>query len=260
MKISLTKKLVIMSSTAIVLVSIGAPNVRLQKELPPVYSVAAADSHPTMCIGFNPEKNKFGEEYLSCPKGYAYYSVGDPAGKALPGETIITAGGCCPLPADDILTEEKVDAEVSCPENYIATGMKGWERKPEEVKFIQCTKINDKRYKLGEMTPAKYWGNGFAGWQGSDRIDREIIPAGIRYSVGRENQNHWGDDGCVGYPWGSLFAKKTSKYCGGMFFRQLQFAGVAGDPPAGTPVKMFPDCDDVNEVGDPNGAKCVKKG
>ena len=240
--------------------TVGSPNLKLKTELPPVPTVAIPGSNPGVCVGFNPERNSFGQEYLACPKGYSYQSVDDPAGKSGPAEHIGAASTCCPLPYADVLTEEHVFAEVSCPEEYIATGAKGWESGPDGTKFMRCTKINTARYQLGPMTPGKYWGNGFAGWQGSDRVDWSEIPAGLRYSVGREAANKWDADGCVGYPWGSLLAKKTSKYCGGMYFRQLQFKGQGGDPKEGTAVKMFADCDEVTNVDDPSKVNCIKHG
>ena len=97
-----------------------------------------------------------------------------------------------------------------------------------------------------------------AGWQGSKRIRWENIPAGIRYAHGRRPDKKWDVDGCVGYPWGSLLTGKTTKYCGGFSFSQLQFRGQTGDPVEGTPVRMFPDCEDVVNLDDPANARCSK--
>ena len=36
-----------------------------------------------------------------------------------------------------------------------------------------------------------------------------------------------------------------------MYFRELRYKGIAGDPPAGTPVKMYPDCTRIANVFDP---------
>ncbi len=124
---------------------------------------------------------------------------------------------------------------------------------------MRCTKINTARYQLGEARPGAYWGSGAAGWKGATRITWDNIPAAIRYANGREEQHRWDVDGCIGYPWGSLLAEKHSKYCSGMMFKQLQFKGLDGDPAAGTVVKMFPDCDDVANIDDPQKATCVKK-
>lgn len=238
-------------------IGIPAPKAVLE----PVYSVEVAGSAPSACIGYDTVKGKWGEEFRYCPAGYAFYGVDDPGGPEGPANFIGTTGSCCPLPAADILTEEHVESEVSCPENYIATGTRNWECSDKKScsRYMRCTKINTARYQLGEMTPGIYWGDGAAGWQGSQRTNWEAIPAGIRYSMGRKHNKEWDSDGCVGYPWGSLLAKKTSKYCSGMYFRQLQFAGIDGDPERGTPVKMFPDCDELENVNDPAAVTCINR-
>lgn len=237
--------------------SIGVPAMNAKVVLPPVNTVAVAGSNPGVCVAFNQEKGSFGEEYLSCPTGYAYMTADDPGGPVGPARVVGVHGSCCPLPADDVLTEQHVFTEDSCPEDHVATGTKGLEKGRDAAKYLRCTKINTARYQLGEMTPGLYWGNGFAGWQGSRRIEWEDIPAGLRYAAGRQNAERWDIDGCVGYPWGSLLSKKETKHCGGIYFRQLQFNGAQGDPVAGTPVKMFADCDEVKNVNDPARAECV---
>lgn len=240
--------------------TIGIPHPSLfpkKQALLPV-AVPVPGSNPSVCIGFNHETNQWGEEYQVCPTGFAAYGVADAGGKERPGEKIPAVQVCCPLPAKDILTSENVYVRESCPEDYVATGSKlDFSHGDDSIQLMRCTKINSARYQLGAPHGAKYWGNGFAGWQGSDRIEREEIPPGIRYAMGRQTQEQWGAEGCVGFPWGSLLTKKTQKYCGGFFFRELQFKGAAGDPSTGTPVKMFPDCSDVAQVKDAGHASCV---
>lgn len=251
--------LIAIPSALFLAASIGVPTMNAKVSLPPVEAVAVAGMNPGVCVGYNPEKNAFGEEWRSCPAGYAFMTADDAAGPAGPARIIGAHGACCPLPANDMLSEQHVFSEDACPEDHVATGAKGLEKGHSGAKYLRCTRINTDRYQLGEMTPGIYWGNGFAGWQGSRRIEWEDIPAGLRYAAGRQNADRWDIDGCVGYPWGSLLAKKESKYCAGMLFRQVQFKGAPGDPPAGTPVKMFADCDEITNVNDPVNARCVKR-
>ncbi len=53
-------------------------------------------------------------------------------------------------------------------------------------------------------------------------------------------QNLFGSDGCSGFPYGALFVSQTGKHCDDMRTRQVLYNGQGpGDPPAGSPVKMF---------------------
>lgn len=222
-------------------------------------TVAIAGSNPQLCIGYNTSTGIWGEEYQLCAPGYAAYGVADAGGKERAGEKIPAVQNCCPLPARDILTQEEVYVRESCPENYVATGSKlDFSKGDEGIQLMRCTKINSARYKLGAAKPSLYFGNGFAGWQGSQRIEREEIPAALRWGMSRLSREKWNKEGCIGFPFGSLLTSKQAKVCAGFFFRELEFAGLPGDPPAGTPVKMFPDCRDVTRVDDPQKASCVR--
>jgi hypothetical protein len=238
--------------------TIGVPHPSLFQEHPvPVPAAMIPGSRPLPCLGYNSETKTWGEEYQSCPSGYAAYGVADAGGKERPGEKIPAVQVCCPLPSPDILQKEEVYVRESCPEDHVATGSRlDFFRGDDGVQLMRCTKINTGRYQLGAPRPALYWGNGFAGWQGSERIEREEIPPAIRPAMGRQGRERWNREGCVGYPWGSMLTRKTAKYCGGFFFRELQFRGVPGDPPAGTPVMMFPECRDVAGIDDPAGGIC----
>lgn len=257
MKSKVVQNTLIVALGLLVMLFAGIPSHLIREELPPVVTAQIPGSSPAVCIGYNPDKDKWGYEANSCPANHAYYAVDDPAGIKGPGSKIAARGLCCQLPSKDILTKQHVFVDVSCPENHVATGAKNPNGKPESTKYLRCTKINTKRYQLSEMTPSFYWGDGAAGWQGSTVINRNTIPAGIRNAIGRTAVDHWDVDGCVGYPWGSLLAKKTSKFCGGLYFRQLQFKGRAGDPRKGTPVKMFADCDSVSDAENPLAPECI---
>lgn len=241
-----------------VLSSIGIPAPLARKGLPArPPAVAVAGSMPQACISYNPSRNEWGEEFHTCAPGYASYGVADSGGKERDGSMIPAVQYCCPVPSPDILTKEEIYVEKICPENYVATGSKLDFSKGEfTIQYMRCTKINSARYKLGDTHGALYFGNGFAGWQASERIDREDIPAGLRFGIGRNSKDRWAEEGCVGYPYGSMLTEKHSKYCGGFLFRELQFTGLPGDPPAGTPVKMFADCNQVDRLDDPNNPLC----
>ena len=89
------------------------------------------------------------------------------------------------------------------------------------------------------------------------RLSRGDIPIALRYGIGRMGFNEWDRDGCVGFPYGSLLVAKSAKGCGKIQFTELEFTGLPGDSPAGTPVKMFPDCSGVDNPFSPF-ASCVK--
>lgn len=224
--------------------SMGAPSTRdFSAQIRPV---AIPGSNPQVCIGYNSVKDQWGEEWQSCPAGYAFFGTD-------------TVGPCCPLPSQDILSTEKVEVENSCPDNYVTTGAGAQTCTGNKcTRTMLCTKINTERYQLSDMKPALYWGDGFNGWQGAQHVAWQEIPAGIRYAMGRSDKNHWGPDGCVGYPWGSMLTKKDSGFCSEMYFKQLQFSGIQGDPVKGTPVQMFAECDDVANVYEAKTHHCVK--
>jgi len=245
------------------LATIGTPLVLSRGKMhvtPAPGGVASSDAQLALCLGFKEEQVSLGKAAGDCPSGYAFYGADDPAGKSGPAEHISVSGSCCPLPAADILTDEHSYAKSVCPADSIATGTKTVGRYPETITEMRCTKINTKRYQLGEAQESLYWGDGAAGWQGSKWIRWKEIPAAIRYGQGREGSESWDVDGCIGYPWGSLLAEKDTKYCAGFKFRQLRFAGLPGDPARGTPVQMFPDCLDVDDIASADKAACRRAG
>lgn len=170
------------------------------------------------------------------------------------GKRVVLRATCCPLPASDILTNEHIVAEQSCPENFVATG--AMRECPENVAFedesstcsypLRCTKLNMTRYQLGRREPGVFWGTGATFWKESKTILKSDIPLAIRLAMGRINKFSWVQSGCLGSPSGSLFVEKQSKRCHGMIYQQLLFRGLPGDPAAGTPVPMYPQCDTLN--------------
>ena len=247
------------AASVILLLTARIPHIpKLRIELPmAIEGVVPANGQTVACIGYDYQKDRWGVEHQYCPADHAFYGVDDPAGVKGPANRIRAVHACCPLPSKDILTEEHVFVSEECPENFVSTGSKQSGTGPDTEHLMRCTKINTDRYALSEERPSVYWGTGSAGWQeGSDRILWENIPASLRYSAGRQSKEKWDIDGCVGYPWGSLLSKKSSKYCSGLYFKQLQFTGKAGDPAAGTAVKMLPDCQEIEQVDNPHDFRC----
>ena len=189
-----------------------------------------------------------------CPDGMAAYGIDEGDG---------AVASCGVLPADDILSSNPAELNVmrksgSCNANEIITG--ALYLASDGTSYVLCSKINTARYKLGNRFTPSYWGSGSGGSNGAMyKIDKSIIPAEMRYTLGRvylpdvpgyTATNFWDGDGCVGYlpgnapgyQWGFIFVKynRTPHDCGFMSVVQLQYAGAPGDPAAGTGVNMFP--------------------
>lgn len=222
-------------------------------------SAAANDQrmqHPRICVGYNPDWwyapwGRIGPEYL-CPKGFALFSVDDPPGR---GESR-QLGPCCPLPASDIVTDEIVYVDADCPEEYILRGLVSAESGERRYQAA-CGRINTLRYKLGPPQPGVYWGRTSRALDDVIHIPtRERMPLAIRYSVGRTSVEHWDTDGCIGPSWDSLLSGRGFGSCADYSYRRLQYAGLPGDPPAGTPVQVFPDCLLIDDPFSPD-AQCV---
>ena len=105
---------------------------------------------------------------------------------------------------------------------------------------VYCVVIDNNRYDLGPELHGVGWGLG-NDWQKA-RFRTDEIPSAIRFSVGRTSPTSWDIDGCIADPIGALATGVANPTCETATFRQLQYAGLPGDPPAGTPVQMFPDC------------------
>lgn len=230
-------------------------------------------AEPSVCVGYDHAAKKWGyiwAELLGskeqgvwrhCAEHSAIFGVTDPGGTYGPGKYIRIAANCCPLPAPDILTDSHVTAEDSCPNDYVVTGNENRGRCTEGPCLfkMRCTKINTKRYQLGKKKAGAFWGFGSntTFFKESTIIKRADIPTAIRYSMSRQNLTYFLSSGCVGIPFGSLLVEKKNKFCRGFFFRELQYRGHPGDPARGTPVRMFPDCDDISDIFDPD-PDCIR--
>lgn len=200
---------------------------------------------PQICVGVNSDEPTFGYTKEQCPKHHAIYANSDVPGahKTGPGRYVQLTGLCCPLPSDDILTDEHLYFEQeTCPDQYVATGAGG---DCEDKCTMRCTKINTKRYKLGPEKVAYYVKFADAGrlfGQGrTKRVFWENLPQALRYGINRTKHDLWASDGCLGVSLGSLLTRKNQKRCDGFFYRELQYLD-------GVPVKMFPDCEAISDL------------
>ena len=235
---------------------IGAPLKRDSR-----FGLTDAVAQPSVCIGYHEiGANKWaGERDFECEPGFAVYSADDSDYSRKPVR--LTGVACCPMPADDILTNRHSLVERSCPDGSVITGYVLDFTVSRDLIF-RCTEINKDKYALAPGRPGMYWGHGISSPLSEKQMPLSAIPAAIRYSVGRRSENEWDVDGCVGEPPGSLLTSIGTGSCRTMVFRRLlarpgsvdDAAGKA--PPDPEPVKMFPDCAEVENPFDPR-TECI---
>ncbi len=230
------------------------------------------------CVGFDSATNSFGWRdwatsknnpqagqrriMRTCPPHTVFYGTTMGSGQYGPSDAPIDAN-CCPLPEQDILTDEHVEAISHCPDNFVVTGVTirlkcGSGKECERP--IRCTRINTDRYQLGSEQPGVFWGASVKAsfpWKEDKKIRVDELPLAIRYGVQRSQRRVFALAGCVGEPPGSLLVAKNSVRCKGFRYRELQYRGVPGDAPKGTAVKMFPECDKIDTVF-ASDAKCYR--
>ncbi len=204
----------------------------------------AVPNQPSVCIGYNPfvgqwAGTKWGAQTGFCPNGFAYYGATEGLIPGAEHNTVIAS--CCPLPRRDILLEEHVFAAVECPDGYVITGSEPLNK--SEASKVRCTKINAAKYQLGPLKPGRYWGNGLSSRGQLEQLQLADLPVAIRSGISRTDYSSWSIDGCVGTPPGALLVKKGAKHCQESGYRELLENGV--------PVKMFPDCREIENVFDP---------
>ncbi len=206
----------------------------------------ALSSHegPFVCVGYLPlaRKHKWGE-VSECPPNYAVISTLRDSRQQV--------DACCRLPHPDILTERRIFTPGPCPEDSIVTGF-------EYPSMFQCTTVNTDRYRLVGDAKGVHWGFGRARHEEEYSIQKTDIPISFRGALGRKSFQHWDHEGCVGYPWGALLVSRSHGGCGSEQYRRLVYRGIEGDPKAGTPVAMFPECVSGVNAFDPNAGCTVK--
>jgi hypothetical protein len=198
-----------------------------------------------------------------CAEDHAFFASSDGSGR---GIFFPIDGACCRLPADDILLDRHVDItehypskKAICPDDHVLTMLHFDFRGGETVYRIRCTALNARRYQLGTRREGLYWGVGRSGGSHEIGVQREQVPVALRHSLGREDADYWDGDGCVGYPWGSVLVERRGPKCKGLIFRQIQYRGLPGDPPQGTPVLTLPDCSAVDGLFSPD-PRCLAGG
>jgi hypothetical protein len=206
-------------------------------------SAQGAPAPKGLCTGYREDvaNGSWGPTDEPCPANFAINGQDDPPGDhpGGPAYYIPIVAACCPLPTDDILTDDTIyNVLEACPDNYVATG--GTSENCGASCGMRCTRINTDRYMLGAEHRGMYWSKkwSYAVWgRGTSRqIDWEDIPAAHRYSHGRRRSSMYDVDGCIGVPFGSLLVRKEKKSCDGFFYRQVLYKD-------GTPVLMYPKCD-----------------
>lgn len=214
---------------------------------------------PFVCTGFNPAGLvKWPARSHRCAAGYAFFAADDLGGPRRPKDEMAFSGSCCRLPSDDILTDEVVLSETDCPESTVAVGVESDEGCVSCRWRFACQKLNLERYRLGPSIPGRYFGSGVAGKSSADGIAEHDIPLAIRPGALRWSYAKQQVDGCVGMPFGSV-AVSRGRACGEIFFRQIQYAGRDGDPKAGTPVKMYPECAALDDPFSPTAGCIVRR-
>lgn len=221
-----------------------------------------AEHIPTICNGFQEMQN--GGTFRSvnspeCPPNSAMYgvSMGGLPYRGAFWRPHRLRGYCCKLPASDILLDEHQFEGRECSDGRIATGATMMGDCPQCELRLRCTKINQGRYELGDSVPGIYFGLNSTYYLEPNAIPVRDIPAAIRYGMGRDGLTHWLTSGCIGQPFGGLAVGGQGKRCYEQFFRELRFRGIPGDPPRGTAVKMFPDCDDISDIFSPD-PECIQ--
>lgn len=225
-----------------------------------------------VCVGWDPERRQFGSERMTafadnlliarfrCPKGFGIISAETPYGPEREGAMIPLVGDCCPLPPDALLDEPPSEHTVHCPNDSIVVGgrmqTQGADPWWNQSFFMHCARINTARYRLGPDTPGMRVGPTMSysnellfslfGMK-STRLSFLSVPAGIRYAVGRLSATEWKAESCIGSPFGSVAVGKTGKECRAQHYRQLLYRGIKGDPADGTPVRIFADCEAIDD-------------
>ncbi len=229
---------------------------------------------PRICLGYKPlgpsreggitpyshlERIKWLGTYSFCPEGYAVFGVAR-IKRGYDGKLLRSAQGrCCALPSKDILTKESTFEKSQCPEGAILTGFIDREKHLSDGPEIRCTKINSSRYRLGEPEPGVFWGAAFGMRSERNRSTLLKIPVAFREGATRESFRGRNLSGCFGGANASIMTSIAGRSCREHSVRQLLYTGErAGDPPAGTPVQIFPDCERIGNAYDPRSG-CYRK-
>lgn len=199
------------------------------------------------CTGYHPTEKNWGTLYSSvkrwvhCPPQWGIMGTTNPRGNYEKGQVLLIAN-CCPLPFSDILSSEHILADWQCPKGFVITGMELHGKCNTCTKQIRCTKLNTKKYDLGQPKQGIHWGLDTSSafpWKENKMIRRDEIPLAIRLGIARGKRGFLFESGCVGDPIGSLLTAKKKADCKGLLWQRLFHKHSNGKR---TPVTMFPNC------------------
>lgn len=224
-----------------------------------------------ICIGFNPERARWGmtqfqdqsveNEGFHCAPGMAYMGLDNPdSWRREPGQ-VVPVGSCCPLPAGALVDEHRY-AMDECPDGWVVTGgrVADQSNRPgvlyDELRFeLRCTKINSALFMLKPATDGIQIDvlpgidvavrHAIRGESSSVMTDRMRLPPELRFGIGRVTRTSW-DMACVGLPWGSILTG-VSVDCQTTRFRELRT--LHGDP-------MVSRCAGIRNMYSPD-ASCI---
>lgn len=203
--------------------------------------VRADPAVPRPCVGYNIETQQWGAQRPSaanlevlCPPGEAFAGV-SPATKLLTDRG--TAGYCCPLPTDALLSGS-VWVDRTCPDGSVITGSRFVQ--PGGAAF-RCSKIDATKYRMAPSQPgqrvelAEDFPLGVRESlldEDSVRLPRGALPPILRYGLGRTSWNTWESSICVGNPPGAFLTAVESHKCRLTSFRSLQSITREAPPPS----------------------------
>lgn len=227
--------------------------------------LAEEEPLPHLCTGYDPDTGTWGDKGPwskppLCARGHAVLLV--VPSRTVPSRTTAErtpdaplSFSCCPLP-DGVLKDEQYFTTGHCPDSTVATGQVAL----AEGKYnLRCTAIDTSRIVLGppaetvliEPVRDTIYGlkHAFLSLFSPAIIRRRVfwsqIPPAARYGLGRLNREHWLLDGVMGDPLGAVLTESADGEKD-YVFRPLLWRGDEKHPP-GSPVKMFPDCQALDD-------------
>ena len=221
---------------------------------------------PKVCVGYFPyaegRETKWSPQERLCPSNFIWVATDDNFPNNRVPRKEFERGYCCPLPAEDILLPETVGAKQMCPDNTVVVGLTHENDCDTCKEELRCAPINQDRYTLGPQSEGVYYGQGASSRFSGRVIPTSEIPAAIRIGIARMHYDERDVDGCIGDPPASAYIGNSGHgRCDSHLFRQLRYSGRDGDPIAGTPVQMFPDCSTIADPYDPlTGCNAKHKG
>lgn len=188
-----------------------------------------------------------------CDPGAAVMAHEVVTGPARSADRVAFSASCCPLPPGALL-DDHVYARFSCPDGRVVTGARRagsiGDGPFDWVFELRCTAVDRSRFTLApprdalvvEYGQTSYLQRVLISWLGPHppvpQTSFGMIPAVLRFGIGRISETHWTRAACVGYPWGSLLTQVGGRGCRDFKFRALVGASRPfRSPETGGPVK-----------------------